>query len=71
MRHKKVERCCVGGLAFYLAMQFHMTREFEELTLLDWLDWLDNSKWLDVNLLVDATKLWPDYFKAMSNDVYS
>jgi hypothetical protein len=44
-----------------------MTRECEEFTLLDW---LDNSKWFDVKLLVDATKLGTDYFKVMSNDVY-
>jgi hypothetical protein len=68
MRHKQVERCCVGGLAFYLAMRFHMTREFEDF---DVEDWLDNSKWFDVKLLVDATKSGTDFCKAMSNDVYS
>jgi hypothetical protein len=63
MRHKKVEQCCVGGLAFYLAMCFHMTREFEEFTLHDW---LDNSKWFDVKLLFDATKLGQIFAKRCS-----
>jgi hypothetical protein len=68
MRHKTVERCCVGGLAFYLGVRFHLTREFEDFTVDDW---LDNSKWFDVKLLVDATKSGTDLCNAMSNDVYS
>jgi hypothetical protein len=68
MRHKVVERCCVGGLAFYLAMRFHLTREFEEFTVSDW---IDNSKWFDVKLLVDATRSDSNLSESMTDQVYA
>ena len=40
-RHKDVNLCCIGGLAFYLQYRFHCTGEFRDMALEDW---LDNSK---------------------------
>jgi hypothetical protein len=68
MRHKEVELCSVGGLAFYLAMRFNLTKEFEEFDLDDF---LENEKWFDIKLLTDATRSDHDHTKAMANDSYA
>jgi hypothetical protein len=68
MRHKQVELCGVGGLAFYLGMRFWMTKEFEDF---NYHDFLNNSKWFDIKLLTDATRSDHDHHKAMANDTYA
>jgi hypothetical protein len=65
MRHKEVELCSVGGLAFCLAMRFDLTKEFEEFDLDNF---LENEKWFDIKLLTDATRSDHDHTKAMAND---
>jgi hypothetical protein len=68
MRHKLVELCSVGGLSFYLAMRFWLTKEFEDF---DFQDFLDNKKWFDIKLLTDATRSDHDHSKPMANDTYA
>jgi hypothetical protein len=68
MRHKLVELCSIGGTAFYFAMRFWLTKEFEDF---DFEDFLDNKKWFDIKLLTDATRSNHDHTKAMSNDTYA
>jgi len=58
----------MGGLSFYLAMRFLMTKEFEDF---DFNDFLDNSKWFDIKLLTDATRSDHDHNKPMANDTYA
>jgi hypothetical protein len=67
MRHKLVELCSVGGMAFYLAMRFWLSNEFENF---DVKDFLDNSNWFDIKLLTDATRGDHDHKKPMANDTY-
>jgi hypothetical protein len=70
IRHKLVELCFVGSLAFYLAYRFYLTNEFDESTfLLNY--WLDNKKWYKVKLLVDAVRSDADREKSMANDTYA
>jgi hypothetical protein len=66
MRHKLVELCSVGGLSFYLAMRFWLTKEFEDF---DFQDFLDNKKWFDIKLLTDATRSDHDHSKPMANHI--
>ena len=69
IRHKLVELCFVGSLAFYLAYRFYLTDEFNETTfLLNY--WLDNKKWYKIKLLVDAVQSDADREKPMANDTY-
>jgi hypothetical protein len=68
MRHKEVELCSVGGLAFHLAMRFNLTKEFEEFDLDDF---LENEKWFDIKLLTDATRSDHDPTKAIANDSHA
>jgi len=64
-RHKDVNLCSVGSLAFYLSWRFYNTREFHEFSLDDW---LDNKTWFDVKLLADVVG---DAKLAMNNDSHS
>ena len=68
MRHKDVQLCPVGSLAFYLAYRFSITREFEGFALEDW---LENSHWFNQKLLVEVFRLDRDFTICMSNDTYS
>ena len=67
MRHKEVNMCPVGVLAFYLAMRFDKTEEFK-----DWTsdDFMSNKKWFDRKLLVDPTRSDVDLDKSMNNNSY-
>ena len=53
LRHKNPLVCGVGAFAMYLALRFHITREFES-DMFDPSFWFTNSTWFDVKLLVDA-----------------
>lgn len=55
-RHHDVRSCPVGGLAFYLAMRFVVSREFDDPIFLP-RDFLDNRNWFDIMLLVDPYEL--------------
>lgn len=68
MRHKLVELCSIGGTAFYFAMRFWLTKEFENFAFTDF---LDNRKWFDIKLLTDATRSDHDHNKPMANDTYA
>jgi hypothetical protein len=57
----------VGGMAFYLAMRFWLSKEFESFDLNNF---LHNSKWFDIKLLTDATRADHDHEKPMANDTY-
>jgi uncharacterized damage-inducible protein DinB len=70
IRHKLVELCFVGSLAFYLAYRFYLTNEFDESTFLVNY-WMDNSKWFKIKLLVDAVRADADRSKSMANDTYA
>ena len=64
-RHKSVELCCIGALAFYLMFRFFCTGEFKEMSVDDW---LDNSRWFDIKLLTDVNS--NDNTSAMQSDGY-
>jgi hypothetical protein len=64
-------------MAFYLAMRFFLTGEFDEN--FDFEIFLDNKKWFDIKLLTDATRSSHDdddvyskaHSKPMANDTYA
>jgi HEPN domain-containing protein len=58
----------MGGLAFYLAMRFWLTGEFENF---DFSDFLENKKWFNIKLLTDANRSDHDHSIAMANDTYA
>jgi hypothetical protein len=70
MRHKNVLVCGVGAFAMYLALRFHITREFE-LDNFPLSNWSHNSSWFDVKLLVDAFNPERNLKVVMSNNSYS
>jgi Centromere DNA-binding protein complex CBF3 subunit, domain 2 len=45
MRHRNVSVCTVGAFTMYLALRFHITREFVDFPIANW---LDNSAWYDM-----------------------
>ena len=55
-RHNDVRCCPVGGLAFYLAMRFAVTREFEP-PLFSPQGFLANKNWFNIKLLVNPYEL--------------
>ena len=67
MRHKDVNMCPVGALAFYLAIRFEKTQEFKYF---NGKDFMDNQKWFDRKLLVDPTRSDVDLDKSMNNNSY-
>ena len=64
-RHRRVEHCCIGALAFYLSYRFLLTGEFLEFTDEDW---VRNERWFNIKLLVDVNG--SDLCKEMQNDLY-
>ena len=68
LRHKDVTICPFGGLAFYLALRFNSTHEFESFTLIDW---LNKPAWFPIKLLVDYSRNNEDHSKTMKNDTYA
>jgi hypothetical protein len=67
MRHKNVNLCFVGSLAFYLGYRFYLTNEFDDSTFLVNY-WLDNEKWYNIKLLVDGIRADADHEQSMKND---
>lgn len=69
-RHSKVTLCSVGALAFYLALRFDLSHEFDEFTVEDW---MSNQAWFDIKLLVgDASRSGDRSFKRpMANGTYA
>jgi len=65
-RHRDVSLCCVGALAFYLALRFYQSEEFHSFTFEDW---CKNETWFDVKLLVDVQS--NDFAVEMKNNSYS
>ena len=59
--------CPFGGLAFYLALRFATTKEFEFFELEDW---LEKPSWFDNKLLVDYCNN-SNHVVPMKNDTYS
>jgi hypothetical protein len=70
MRHKNVNLCFVGSLAFYLGYRFYLTNEFDDSTFLVNY-WLDNEKWYNIKLLVDGIRADADHEQSMKNDTYA
>ena len=70
-RNKDVRCCPVGGLAFYLAMRFTLTREFES-PLFPPERFLANENWFNVKLLVDPFEVrhGEEATKNVSYDTY-
>jgi Centromere DNA-binding protein complex CBF3 subunit, domain 2 len=62
-----VSVCAVGAFAMYLALRFHITREFVDFPLTNW---LDNSAWYDMKILVDAYNPQRNFSKPISNNTY-
>ena len=67
MRHKDVNMCPVGALAFYLAMRFYRTNEFDSWT---GDNFMENRSWFDKKLLVDCTRSDTDLDRSMHNNSY-
>ena len=68
-RHKNVSLCPIGALAFYLALRFHITKEFENENP-DF--FLTNENWFDIKLLANAYgKKEKHTFFPLKNDTYS
>ena len=68
-RHKDVRLCSVGGNAFYLALRFHVTREWD-----NWenSDWLDNEKWYRIKYLTNMeNRVDRDLKSELSSNTYS
>jgi hypothetical protein len=70
MRHKDVLVCGVGAFAMYLALRFHITKEFEE-TNFPLTNWMENHTWFDFKLLVDAFNPARDWTIAIKSNPYS
>jgi Centromere DNA-binding protein complex CBF3 subunit, domain 2 len=51
----------------YLALRFHITREFVDFPLTNW---LENSAWYDMKILVDAYNPQRNFSKPISNSTY-
>lgn len=86
MRHKQVELCGVGAFAMYLALRFHITKEFEHEDrdavdeeddnsvvngLFKYSNWFDNQKWYDVKILIDAFNPKRDWTAMIRNNTYA
>lgn len=64
-RHKRVEHCCIGAVAMYLAFRLYMTNEFQDMTVEEW---MDNKTWFNIKFLIDTNT--DDNTKSMSSDTY-
>ena len=66
-RHKDVQLCCVGALAFYLFYRFEKTNEFSDGKV----DFTQNKTWFDTKLLVDYRGPSKDYSSCISSKTYA
>lgn len=67
-RHKHVALCSVGALAFYLALRFHISKEFLNLPN-DY--FLENRNWFSIKLLTNAYGSAASFKRQIQGDTYS